>query len=85
VKTVQKLLFGACFCHNVILIKVNIDVRLVWGLYNPVVLLALTFLIIFCPVIGTILWLREISKVNARSAHVSHRAKAELLGKLLQL
>jgi hypothetical protein len=83
VKILQKNFVTANFFQNIVLFILNLDVRSAWGIYNPIIVLTFAFGIIQIPVYASIIWLREVSKVNARSSAVSNRKKAEISFKVV--
>jgi hypothetical protein len=78
VKILQKVMVTGNFVQNLIVIALNVDVRSVWGIYNPTIVLCAALFIIQIPVYAVALWLREVSKINARSPEVADRQKAEI-------
>eukprot|EP00475_Leptophrys_vorax_P034806 TRINITY_DN5667_c0_g1_i1.p1 TRINITY_DN5667_c0_g1~~TRINITY_DN5667_c0_g1_i1.p1 ORF type:complete len:295 (-),score=64.54 TRINITY_DN5667_c0_g1_i1:49-933(-) len=77
-KPLHHLMIVPCFMQNLLTAILCVDVRGVYGLYSPTIVLLLTAIIIQIPAISTYIWLREISRLNERASDASHLSEREV-------
>jgi hypothetical protein len=64
VKTVQKIFIRSSSIHNLTALILFIDARSLYGIYTPQIVVIITILVIQLPLIGYILWAREVARVT---------------------